>query len=74
MLCFWNIEPKGIMQRENKRGLRIDPCGTPQWIGAEGEVNDPIFTEKVFPFKYEVNHCKARPWTPTTHSSHFKWS
>ncbi len=28
---------------------------------AGGEVNDPIFTEKVLPFKYEVNHSKARP-------------
>ena len=46
MLCFWNIEPEGSMQRENKRGPRIDPCGTPQWIGADGEVNEPIFTEK----------------------------
>ncbi len=37
----------------------MDPCGTPQWIGAGGEVNDPIFTEKVLPFKYEANHSKA---------------
>jgi len=61
MLCFWSIEPKRSMQRENKRGPRMDPCGTPQWIGAGGEVNDPIFTEKVLPFKYEANYSKARP-------------
>lgn len=24
----------------------MDPCGTPQRMGAGGEVNNPIFTEK----------------------------
>ncbi len=76
-VVFGVLSPGGSMWMENKRGPRMDPCGTPQWIGAGGEVNDPIFTEKVLPFKYEANHTKARPWTPTAHWSRFRnilWS
>lgn len=46
MLSFWKIVPKGSMTKENKRGPRTEPCGTPHEISAEGEVNDPILTGK----------------------------
>jgi len=46
MLSFRNIVAKRSMTKGNKRGPRTEPCGTPHEISADGEVNDPILTEK----------------------------
>ena len=44
--CFWIIEPKGSMYNKKRVGAKMDPCGTPQVIGAEEEEKVPMLTER----------------------------
>ena len=46
MLCFLIIFPRGSMYRQKRTGPKMDPWGTPQDTGAEGEENCPIDTVK----------------------------
>ncbi len=51
---------------ETKIGPRTVPCGTPLHHLADIEHKSPMQTEKDLSFKYDLNHFKAVPLTPTS--------
>lgn len=72
MLCFLKMDPKGSMYREKSMGPRMEPWGTPQERGATDEEQFPRWTAKLLSVKYDLNHFRAVPVTPTLCSSRDK--
>ena len=53
-----------IMKVKNRRGPKIDPCGTPDWITLGFESTLFIDTHYSLFVRYEWNQTKAIPGTP----------
>lgn len=77
MLYFSNIEPRGCIYNENKRGSNIEPWGIPHVKRAGEEVSFPVVTENVLSFRQDANHRNTGPFKPTSLSRRSKrmtWS
>lgn len=50
------MDIKGAINRENKIGPKMEPCGTLQEMGAEEGNTLSALREGDLPWKYEENH------------------
>ena len=62
--------PKGSIYKCNRRGPKIDLCGTPEVMGAEEEKRSLI--KKLLFVKEDLSHCSTGPWRPTCWAKHFR--
>jgi len=60
MIC-----PRGNKYKENNRGPRTEPCGTPQDSEEMSDTNSPTETVKLLFLRYDENHSNAVPDMPT---------
>lgn len=57
---------QGNIYNENKRGTRMEPCGTPQLMPETEEYKWSIWTERALPIRCNLNQFKALALTPST--------
>ena len=62
------MSPKSTMYKVNRIGPSTEPCGIPEVIGMESDLNpserkSPITTAWVLPVRYDLNQLRVTPMT-----------
>ena len=74
MVIIWLID---VVFKQNRKGPRTDPCGTPKWRSC-GHESDPSMWMRCCLFEmYDLNHCKTipeMPKCPCSRSNSVAWS
>ena len=66
-----------VVYKQNRKGPRTDPCGTPKWRYCGHESDPSMWTRCCLFVMYDLNHCKTVPEIlkcPCSRSKRVAWS
>lgn len=61
---FWTVNQGGVKSK-NRRGPRVEPCGTPEGRGDKDTVQWPRMIWKLLSARQDLNHSNAAPFMST---------